>query len=49
MGIALMFWGGSILFVVVVALILCQKIEASGVKRWGATGSLFSYEKEEAK
>jgi len=48
-GIALMFWGGSILFVVVVALILCQKIEASGVKRWGATGSLFSYEKEEAK
>ncbi len=49
MAIALLFWGCSIIFVLVVALILCQKIEASGVKRWGATGSLFSYEKEEAK
>lgn len=49
MAIALLFWGGSILFVLVVALILCQKIEASGVKRWGATGNLFSYENKEAK
>ena len=49
MAIALLFWGGSILFVLVVALILCQKIEASGVKRWGATGNLFSYKKKEAK
>ncbi|MDT8903161.1 hypothetical protein [Anaeroselena agilis] len=48
MAIAFMFWGCSILFVLVVALILCMKIEASGVKRWGATGSLFSYEKKEA-
>jgi hypothetical protein len=47
--IASIFWGASIAFVLVVALVLCQKIEASGVKRWGATGSLFSYEKEEAK
>ncbi len=49
MVIASIFWGASIVFVLVVALVLCQKIEASGVKRWGATGSLFSYEKEEAK
>ena len=48
MAIALAFWGCSIIFVIVVALILCNKIEASGVKRWGATGSLFSYEKKEA-
>ena len=46
--VALLFWGSSILFVVVVSLILCNKIEASGVKRWGATGSVFSYEKKEA-
>ena len=48
MAIALSFWGGSILFVIVVALILCKKIEDSGVKRWGATGSLFSYEKKDS-
>ena len=48
MAIALAFWSGSILFVIVVALFLCKKIEDSGVKRWGATGSLFSYEKKGA-
>lgn len=47
MTIALLFWGSSIIFVLVVALILCKKIEASGVKRWGATGSMFSYQKKE--
>lgn len=49
MVVALMFWGISIAIVIVVALILCQKIESSGVKRWGATGSLFGYENKEAK
>lgn len=45
MAIALSFWAGSIVFVVAVALHLCRKIEASGVARWGATGSIFKYEK----
>jgi hypothetical protein len=44
-----MFWGISAVTVIVVALVLCKKIEESGVKRWGATGSLFSYENKEAK
>ena len=46
MSIALLFWAGSIIFVIAVGTILCQKIEASGVERWGASGRLFSYEKE---
>ena len=45
MTVALMFWAGSILFVIVVSAILCQKIETSKVKRWGATGRLFGYER----
>lgn len=49
MTVALMFWGTSIAMVLVVALVLCKKIEDSGVKRWGATGSLFNYKNEEGK
>lgn len=44
MWIALMFWGASIAFCVAVAVYLCSLIEASGVRRWGATGRLFRYE-----
>ena len=43
--IALLFWAGSIAFVIAVGWLLCGKIEASGVKRWGATRRLFGYEK----
>lgn len=42
--IALLFWGASIAFCVAVAIYLCNLIEASGVRRWGATGRLFRYE-----
>ncbi|MFC4296843.1 hypothetical protein ACFO0J_02155 [Castellaniella hirudinis] len=44
MGIALGFWGASIVVCVAVSLYLCSKIEASGVRRWGATGDLLRYE-----
>lgn len=43
--IALLFWALSIAFVVGVSWYLCQKIEDSGVERWGATGRVFGYEK----
>lgn len=42
--IALLFWAGSIAFCVGASLIVCQQIEASGVRRWGACGKLFYYE-----
>jgi hypothetical protein len=42
--IALAFWGASIVTCIAVSLYLCRKIEASGVRRWGATGKLLSYE-----
>ena len=42
--IALLFWGASIVFCIAVALYLCRRIEVSGVRRWGATGKLLSYE-----
>lgn len=42
--IALLFWGASIAFSVVVSIVLCFRIEASGVRRWGATGKLLRYE-----
>lgn len=44
MAIALLFWGGSIAFGVAVSVYLCTRIEASGVRRWGAVGKLFRYE-----
>lgn len=47
MTIALLFWAASIIFVIAIAAILCQKIEASKVQRWGATGRFFSYEQKE--
>ena len=42
--IALSFWGASIAVCMVVSLYLCGRIEASGVRRWGATGNLLRYE-----
>ncbi|MEB3419241.1 hypothetical protein ACFSDD_23195 [Salipiger marinus] len=42
--VALCFWGGSIAFSIGVSLWLCSRIEASGVRRWGATGSLLRYD-----
>lgn len=44
--IALLFWGASIVFCIALSLWLCRKIEASGVRRWGATGSLLRYERK---
>ncbi|WP_169802972.1 hypothetical protein [Thauera butanivorans] len=46
MGIALLFWGASIVFCIVLSLYLCSKIEASGVRRWGASGSLLGYKEK---
>lgn len=42
--VALCFWGASIAFSIIISLWLCGRIEASGVRRWGATGSLLRYE-----
>lgn len=41
--IALLFWSASVVFGIAVSIYLCSKIEASGVRRWGATGKLFDY------
>ena len=38
--VALCIWGASIAFSIVISLWLCHRIEASGVRRWGASGSL---------
>lgn len=42
--VALCFWGASIAFSIVISLWLCHRIEASGVRRWGASGSLLRYD-----
>lgn len=42
--VALCFWGVSIAFSIIISLWLCHRIEASGVRRWGATGSLLRYD-----
>lgn len=42
--VALCFWGASIAFSISVSLWLCGRIEAGGVKRWGASGSLLRYD-----
>lgn len=42
--IALIFWGAAIAFCIGISIYLCAKIEASNVRRWGATGKLFRYE-----
>ncbi|MBZ4691009.1 MAG: hypothetical protein JG765_2260 [Cereibacter sp.] len=42
--VALCFWGASIAFSILVSLWLCSRIEATGVRRWGATGSLLRYD-----
>ncbi|MFN3524510.1 MAG: hypothetical protein ACK4YU_00360 [Paracoccus sp. (in: a-proteobacteria)] len=42
--VALCFWGASIAFSILISLWLCSRIEATGVKRWGATGSLLRYD-----
>lgn len=42
--VALLFWGASIAFSIIISLWICSRIEASGVRRWGATGSLLRYE-----
>lgn len=47
MWIALTFWGASIAFCIAISIHLCRRIEASGVRRWGASGSLFRYERKE--
>lgn len=49
MMIALLIWVGTIVFALVLGTILCYRIEKSGVKRWGATGSLFKYNPEQEK
>lgn len=46
MWIALTFWGASIVFCLAVSIHLCRRIEASGVRRWGATGKTFCYEEK---
>lgn len=43
--VALCFWGASITFSILVSLWLCSRIEATGAKRFGATGSLLRYDK----
>lgn len=42
--VALCFWGASIAFSILISLWLCGRIEATGVKRWGAMGSLLRYD-----
>ncbi|WP_176555868.1 hypothetical protein [Virgibacillus ndiopensis] len=42
--IALMIWVAIIVFSLTLGTFLCFRIEKHGVKRWGATGSLFRYE-----
>lgn len=46
MWIAIGFWGASIAFGIAISAYLCSRIEASGVRRWGATGKLFQYEEK---
>lgn len=42
--VALCFWGASIAASIVISLWLCHRIEASGVRRWGASGSLLGHD-----
>lgn len=42
--VALLFWGASIAFSITISLWICSRIETSGVRRWGASGSLLRYE-----
>jgi len=44
MELALFIWGCTIVTSIVLTVIVCNLIEKSKVKRWGATGSLFKYE-----
>ncbi|MGY4690945.1 hypothetical protein [Salibacterium sp. K-3] len=46
MFIPLLIWVIIIIFSLVLGTYLCWRIEKHGVKRWGATGSLFKYEPE---
>lgn len=39
----LLIWLSTLIFTVILGVILCYKVEKSGVKRWGATGKLFKY------
>ena len=44
MTLALIIWGATIVSSVVFSVYVCNLIEKSKVKRWGATGSLLKYE-----
>ena len=44
MEIALAIWGCTIVSSIVFCVYVCNLIEKSNVKRWGATGKLFTYE-----
>ncbi|WP_167578695.1 hypothetical protein [Jeotgalibacillus proteolyticus] len=43
MFIAFLIWIIIIIFALILGTYLCYRIEKHGVKRWGATGSLFKY------
>ncbi|MFZ4453634.1 hypothetical protein [Salibacterium aidingense] len=43
---ALTIWVVIIIFSMFLETFLCWRIEKHGVKRWGATGSLFKYEQK---
>lgn len=44
MKLALLIWGGTIVSSIVFCAYICNLIEKTKVKRWGATGKLFKYE-----
>jgi len=45
MFIAILVWAIVVVFSFIFGTYLCYKVEKHGIERWGATGSLFRYEK----
>jgi hypothetical protein len=37
-------WSSTLVLGVIICVVICSKIEKLGLKRMGATGSLFKYE-----
>ena len=44
MELALLIWGATVVAAIVFCMYVCKSIEKTKVKRWGATGKLFTYE-----